>query len=142
MREIHNEMSFWGNVGQIQPTKETSLREILHLHLTIDWSFELGQGQEVGSESFLSLSLKSIHSLRGLLFSFNKILAPSSYRRALKQFITIFNIYRIIVAFLLKFDKLPTSKPGNHFLERIMREISKEMGLPFCPIWAPAQRGE
>ena len=100
------------------------------------------KGKKLDQRVFLSLSLKSIHSLRGLLFSFNKILAPSSYRRALKQFITIFNIYRIIVAFLLKFDKLPTSKPGNHFLERIMREISKEMGLPFCPIWAPAQRGE
>ena len=61
MREIHNEMSFWGNVGQIQPTKETSLREILHLHLTIDWSFELGQGQEVGSESF-SISIFEINT--------------------------------------------------------------------------------
>ena len=107
------------------------------------------KGKKLDQRVFLSLSsagedrlLKSIHSLRGLLFSFKKILAPSSQRRAFKQFITIFNIYRIIVAFLLKFDKLPTSKPGNHFLERIMREISKEMGLPFCPIWAPAQRGE
>ena len=107
------------------------------------------KGKKLDQRVFLSLSsagedilLKSIHSLSGLLFSFKKILAPSSQRRALKQFITIFNIYRIIVAFLLKFDKLPTSKPGNHFLERIMREISKEMGLPFCPIWAPAQRGE
>ena len=56
-------MSFEGNVGQIQPTKETSLREILHLHLTIDWSwsFELGQGQEVGSESF-SISIFEINT--------------------------------------------------------------------------------